>query len=113
MSGGDSSERDRKLISNLIARAVKRIHNASIERYEKASLAHVALAVSHERLLISSWVAGVFAELGERPDVSVEVQMALARGKYVEANDLMRKAIEKFAERRAAPASTSLKNKNS
>jgi len=94
---GSASERDRKLISNLISRAVKRIHNASIASYEKASLAHVALAVSHERLLFASWVTGVLVDLGEKPTASREVQIALMRGEYVEANHLMRKAIDKYA----------------
>lgn len=100
-SGSDSlssSERDRKLLSDLVGRAVKRIHKASIQKYEEAAIQHVALAVAHERMLIASWVAGVFADLGKKKSISREIQLDLLRGEYVEANAKMRYAFEHYAE---------------
>jgi hypothetical protein len=91
-----SSERDRKLIANLISRSVKRIHTASIEKYEDATIKHVAIAVSRERLLIGSWIRGVFDDLGHR-ELSREIENALSVGDYVGANERLRQAIDLYA----------------
>jgi len=85
-----------------VGRAVKRIHKASVEKYEEAVISHVALAVNHERMLIASWVAGVFADLGKQKSISREIQLALLRGDYVEANGRMREAFEYYAENKGS-----------
>jgi len=103
-----SDERDRRLLSNLVSRAVKRIHNASVDKYEEATQAHVTHAVRAERLMLASWASGVLSELnGNLPRPTVEqykaraeaaykVQTAILQGDYRAANEAMTASIEAY-----------------
>jgi hypothetical protein len=99
--GGGSGERDRRLIAKLINRGVARIRKVSLESYEKALIMHEAVVVTRERMIIASWVRGIFDELGAL-HLSREIEMALHRGDFVTANTKAQEAIEAYVKWKAA-----------
>ena len=98
---GGSGERDRRLIAKLINRGVARIRKVSLESYEKALIMHEAVVVTRERMIIASWVRGLFDELGAL-HLSREIEMALHRGDFVTANTKAQEAIEAYVKWKSA-----------
>lgn len=93
--GDGSGERDRRLIAKLINRGVSRIRKVSLEAYEKALIMHEAVVVTRERMIIASWVRGLFDDLGAL-HLSREIEMALHRGDFVAANSKAQEAIAAY-----------------
>lgn len=91
---------DKNDLSKLVTRAVKRIRNETMDMHRKAVEHYVHYAINTQWVVFSSWVAGVFADLGDKGAglSGFKVVAALRKGDYVSANEAMCRTFEEYAD---------------